>query len=259
MNKPNLANVFKSVKTSVSKHSPEILTAFGIGGMVTTTILAVKATPKALRLLEEKRKEEWRDKLTPKEVVGTTWKCYIPAAITGAASIACLIGANQVHARRGAALATAYKLSETALAEYKDKVIETLGEKKEKAIRDKVAEERVKENPVSRNEVIITSKGNTLCYDVISGRYFKSDIDHIKKTVNEINRRMLNEMYISLNEFYDELDVDLRHIKIGDDLGWCVDKGLLEIDFSSQIADDGTPCLVMDYRIEPQYGYSKLF
>jgi hypothetical protein len=241
----------------VSKHSPEILTGIGIAGMITTTVLAVKATPKALKLIEDKKKEEKVDELPHLETVKTTWKCYIPATVTGVASIACLIGASAVNARRNAALATAYKLSETALTEYKEKVVETIGEKKEQAVREAIDKDRVEATPVSKNEVIITEKGNTLCLDPLSKRYFKSDIERIKKAENILNKRMLHDMfgYVSVNELYDELGLD--HTDIGDDLGWNVNE-LIDIDFSSQIADDGTPCIVLNYSVAPRYGYSKL-
>ena len=142
------------------------------------------------------------------------------------------------------------------LNEYKDKVVETIGEKKEQTIRDKVAEEKMKKNPVSSSEVFITEKGNTLCYDTISGRYFKSDIDRIKRAENAINKQLLDEMYVSLNDLYDELDLD--HTKLGDELGWKIDDGLVELYFSSQLADDGTPCVVMDFTRAPKYNFSKL-
>lgn len=249
-------NVIRGVRTRMVKHSPEILTGLGISGMITSTVLAVKATPKACQLIEAKKKEEHIDKLCTMDVVKTTWKCYIPTVLTGTTSIICLIAANSVNARRNAALATAYKLSETALVEYRDKVIETIGEKKEQTVRDKVAEERVKNNPVSKTEVFITEKGNTLCYDTISGRYFKSDMDKLKRAENELNKRMFSELYISLNEFYEELG--LSHTMVGDQIGWNINKGLIELSYSSQIADDGTPCLVVDYSIAPKYDFNRL-
>ena len=255
MGKPNVSGIFKNAQLAISKHSPEILTGIGIAGMITTTILAVKATPKALKTIEAKKTEENKEKLTAAETVKATWKYYIPAAITGVTSIACVIGASRVHTKRNAALATAYKLSETALVEYREKVIETLGEKKEKMVREKIDKDRMEQNPVSKSQVIITDKGNTLCFDYHSGRYFKSDIDRIKKAVNELNRRMNIEMYVSLNDFYDELN--LEHTSLGDELGWSLDDGLVEIDFSSQLADDGTPCVVMSYRVAPRRGYYK--
>jgi len=253
--KLNLSNIAKSVRTATKKHSPEILTGIGIAGMITTTVMAIRATPKALILIEEKKDEEGIDKLTPVETVKVAWPCYIPAAVTGALSVACLIGASSVNVRRNAALATAYTLSESALKEYQEKVIETIGEKKEQSVRDAIAKDRIDRDPVSSREVIITERGNTLCYDVISGRYFKSDIDKLKKVENELNRQMRDDMYISLNEFY--YKIGLNPTSIGDDLGWSIDHGYIELKFSSQLADEGTPCLVIDYQVAPRYEYDR--
>lgn len=248
-----LSDMAKSVRTTLSKHSPEILVGIGISGMVATTILAVRATPKALILIEEAKREKESDSLTPVETIQAAWKCYIPAAVTGMASIACIIGSNSVNAKRSAALATAYTLSENALREYKDKVVETIGEKKEKEVRNAIAKDKIEKNPVSSNEVILTKKGDTLCYDVLSGRYFKSDIEKLKRCMNEINRQILNDGSASLNDFYYEIGLD--SIKIGDDLGWDTRQGLVDIEFSSQLASDGTPCLVLDFSIAPVYDY----
>ena len=259
MNK-KVTNLFKTIRSVSSKHSPEILTGIGIAGMITTTILAVKATPKALQLIAEAEDKKFDnghgEALTKVEVVKTAWKPYIPAAVTGVTSAMCLIGASKVSLKRNAALATAYKLSETAFAEYKEKVVETIGEKKEKVVKEKIAKEKVQNHPVGSREVIITGKGDTLCFDTLSGQYFKSDIDRIKRIENELNKRMMSEMYISLNEFYSE--VGLRRTKLGDMMGWNLDKGLIELDFSSQLTDEGTPCLVIDYMVAPRYDYDKL-
>lgn len=274
MQKPNLTKVFNGVKIATVKHSPEILMGIGITGMVTTTVMAVRATPKALMLIEaEKRKinhelleeakksgcEECNQitRLEPVDLIKVTWKCYIPAGITGIVSIACLIGASSVNARRNAALATAYTLSETTLRDYQKKVIETIGEKKEQTVRDAVAKERIERDPVENKEVIFSGRGNTLCYDSISGRYFRSDMDAIKKAENELDARLRNEMYISLNEFYYEIGLEPLRV-IGDDLGWNIDSGYLDLGFSSQIATDGTPCLVIEYNPAPRYDYRNL-
>ena len=257
MGKFNLAAAAKSIKGVLERHAPEILTGIGVAGMVTTTILAVKATPKACLLINDRKDELEVKKLSATELVKTTWKCYIPAAVTCGASIACLVGASSVNCKRNAVLATAYKLSEAALSEYKDAVIETIGEKKEQSVRDKVAEERLKKNPVSKSEVIVTGNGTTLCYDPVGNSYFKSNIQQIESAKNKLNARMLSENYVSLNDFYDELGIGPT--KLGDDLGWDIYKdGLVEIAFSSQLAEDGTPCLVMDYSVAPRYEYYKV-
>ena len=256
MGKTNLATIVASTRQFVSKRSPEILTGIGIAGMISTVVLAVKATPKAMELIEEKKREEWLDKLSPVEMVKVAWKPYIPAIVTCVTSTACLIGASSVSAKRNAALATAYKLSETALTEYREKVIETIGEKKERTVRDKVAEERVKKNPVSKNEVIITGNGKTLCFDPISGRYFMCSIETIKRAENTLNKQMLHDIsgYVSLNEFYDEIGLD--HTSVGDDLGWNTDQ-IIDIDFSSQLNDNGEPSVVLDDLVAPKYDFYK--
>ena len=257
MSKFNLTATAKSIKGVLERHAPEILTGIGVAGMVTTTILAVKATPKACLLINDRKDELEVEKLRATELIKTTWKCYIPAIMTCGVSIACLVGASSVNFKRNAALATAYKLSEAALSEYKDAVIEAIGEKKEQSVRDKVAEERLKKNPVSKSEIIVTGNGTTLCYDPVGNSYFKSNIQQIESAKNKLNARMLSENYVSLNDFYDELGIGPT--KLGDDLGWDIYKdGLVEIAFSSQLAEDGTPCLVMDYSIAPRYEYYKV-
>ena len=122
-------------------------------------------------------------------------------------------------------------------------------------IRDKVAEERINKEPVNQSAIIVSGNGNTRCFDTITKRRFVSDIESINKIVNELNRRMINgEDYISLNEFYYELGLDGS--SIGDELGWNVSTGLIELDFSAQLDTDGTPCIVIDYTVAPKRGFN---
>lgn len=260
MKKPNFKRIFNSIETVFHEHSPEILTGLGITGMLTTTILAVKATPKAILILNE---EECRRAkvagppftISKRDVILLTWKCYVPSTIICGASIGCLLGASSVSSKRNAALATAYSISESVLKDYQEKVIETIGEKKEQFIRDEIAKDEIQRNPVNEQTIIITNKGDTLCYDVISGRYFKTDIDKIKRIENELNCNMIREGYISLNDFYYE--IGLESISVGNELGWNLDNGQIDLYFTSQLTPDNTPCLVINYRIEPKNNYSK--
>lgn len=252
MGKHSLASIAKSVQTAMKKHSPEILTGIGIAGMITTTVMAVRATPKALILIEEKKDKLETDELTTVETIKAAWPCYIPAAIVGSVSVFCLIGASSTNVRRNAALATAYTLSESTLKGYQEKVVETIGEKKEQSIRDAVVKDKMTNNPI--RDVIITERGgSTICFDALSGRYFKSDIDRLRKAENELNRQMRDEMYVTLNEFYYEIGLD--GIKVGDDLGWNIEKGYIELQFTSHLDANETPCLVIDYRVAPVYDY----
>lgn len=256
MQPKKFSKIGSHIKAGISKHSPEILIGVGIAGMLTTTVLAVKATPKALTLIEEKKKEKGLERLTVVDTVKATYKCYLPAAGLAAASIACLVGSNKISAKRTAVMTTAYTIADTAYREYRSKVIETIGEKKEEAIRDKIAKDKIEKNPVEKNEVVIIDKGNTLCYDVLSGRYFKTDIDKIKKAENELNRTLIYDMYVSLNDFYRK--VGLEELPLGDELGWKCDDGLLELSLSSQLTSNDEPCLVINFNVSPRYDYYKL-
>lgn len=254
MSKEGLKRTIKSAGRVLTKYSPGILTGIGITGMIGATFMAVKATPKALYLIEAKKEESEVEELTPVETIKTCWKCYIPATLTTVVSAACLIGASTVSAKRNAALATAYSISEAALREYQEKVVEVVGEKKEKAVRDAVAKDQIERDPVTKSEVvIIDSNSNTLCYEPLSGRYFKSTIDKIKKAEIKLDRQMIQEMYVSLNDFYWEIGLD--ETDLGDKMGWNLSKGYMDLSFSSQLADDGTPCAVIVYGIPPVYDY----
>lgn len=254
MSKEGLKRTIKSAGRILTKYSPGILTGIGITGMIGATFMAVKATPKALYLIETKKEEAEVEELTPVETIKTCWTCYIPATLTTVLSAVCLIGASTVSAKRNAALATAYSISEAALREYQEKVVEVIGEKKEKAVRDAVAKDQIERDPVTKSEVvIIDSNSNTLCYEPLSGRYFKSTIDKIKKAEIKLDRQMIQEMYVSLNDFYWEIGLD--ETDLGDKMGWNLSKGYMDLSFSSQLADDGTPCAVIVYGIPPVYDY----
>ena len=237
----------------VSKHSPGILTGIGVAGMITTTVLAVKATPTALMLLEDAMHEKG-DVLTPAEKVKVAWKPYIPAAVTGVASITCLIGASSVSAKRTAALAAAYQISETAMTEYREKVVETIGENKEKTVREKVNQQQIEKTPLVQSEVIETRKGSTLFLEPLSKRYFRSDLEKVRRAENVCNKQMLHDIggSISLNEFYDELG--LEHTDLGDSLGWSSDD-LIDLDITPGISKDDEPCLIIGHYNRPKYGF----
>lgn len=259
LSKNDVAKLFKMAKRGVVKHSPEILTGLGIAGMVTTTVLAVKATPKALKLIDEEKRETGKKELTPVETVKVAWKPYVPSAITCTVSIACLIGANSVNARRNAALYSAYKLSETALTEYREKVVETIGEKKEQAIRDKIVEEKVQNLVIHEDNIVHTGHGSTLFFEPISKTLFRSSERYIDKVKNDLNWKMsyANEPYISFGEFLSELK--LPKWELDQEIGWRTDKGLIDLSYPAGKTDDGEPCLVLEYLVRPEWDYDDLY
>ena len=247
----DIKKIRNNVVDAVSEKSPEILIGLGLAGMLTSTVLAVKATPKALAILEEEDRE-----LSKIDKFKLTWKCYAPAAIGYCTSAACILGAHSVNAKRNAVLAGAYKISENALLEYRDKVVETLGEEKEKEILDSIAEDRVQQGPKQANGVLVAGKGDTLCYDMYSGRYFNSDMDSINRVLNEINYKLMQDNIMSVNDFYDA--IGLNPISTGYDVGWNVDEGLIRLYFSSTLTEDGQPCLAMHFDNLPRYDFDRL-
>lgn len=251
-----LVNIFKNTRNFLGKHSPEILTGLGITGMVTSTVLAVKATPKAMALIDDQKLRLGEEKLSPIETIKAAWKPYTPSVLLSIVSISCLVGSTSINNKRNAALATAYTISERTLIKYRDKVIDALGDKKEKKIREEVAQEEINKDKTTNKQVIITPKGNTLFKDSISGRYFRSDIEQIKKSINKLNRDLVFQNYISLNDFYYEIGLDST--KNGDYIGWNLDDGLIEVEFNTALADNDEPCIVIDYDISPKYGFDKL-
>lgn len=252
--KKELTSFAKTFAKGVNKHSPEILTAVGIAGMVTTVVMAVKVTPKAL----EKIESEHPDGYTKTEAVKSAWKFYIPAAVTGTCSAACIIGATAINLKRNAALAAAYTLSEAFAKEYKDSVIETIGEKKEAEVRENIAKKRVDRlSPEDFKTEGDTNPSDTTWFlDPYSGRPFKSNMNRLSKVQNDINNMLLNDGYVSLNDLYYMIGLDPN--KDGDILGWANDKGLLEFKYtpvlSRELDEAGNRVAVisLDYNIEPK-------
>lgn len=247
----------KQLQKTLAKHSPDILIGVAITSIVGAPILAVQATPKALQAIEVEKEKKQVDKLAPMDTVKTCWQYYIPTAAACVTSVACLLASNTVYAKRTAALTAAYKLSETALTEYQAAVRKTIGEKEEKVVREQVSQTRVEQNPVSKNEIFVTGAGDTQFLEPVSNRYFKADIEQVKKVENMLNKRMLHDMfgYISLSDFYDE--IGLSHTDISDDIGWNLDKGMIDIEFHPVMGDNGRPCLALYYNNAPKWGYDK--
>lgn len=254
-----LIEIVKKAEKLVADNSPAILTGVGVTGSLTMAFFAGRASFKAGELIadEQYRLDHHRTshELDTKEKFLLVWKLYIPAVGTGVLTIASIIGANKIGTRRTAAVAAAYSISEKAISEYKDKVIENIGSAKEQKIRDDIAQDQVIRNPVSGNEVIITGDGEVLCYDQFSSRYFKSSMETLKKAQNDINYTVLNEGYASLGDFYKKIGID--ETAYSEEVGWTTDK-LLELKFSTSMSDDQRPCISFNFCSAPVRDYYRI-
>jgi len=269
----NFGAIAKRAEKFVARNSAVILTTIGVTGTLTTAYLTGKATFKAAEVLRQESASKYveahvtpdgdilpetkqSEELSFKEKFELTWKLYIPAAVCAGLTVTCIIAANRVDTRRAAALASAYSISERALDEYKAKVLEKLGEEKEKEIREDIARDRVKKNPPSKSNVIVVSGKQSLFLDQWSGRYFFSDMQTVRSALNDFNAKVINETYASLSEFWYLLG--LPSTAESDEIGWSTDK-LLDLDFSGDITEEGQPCVAMDFRVRPKSKYDSLY
>jgi hypothetical protein len=246
----------------ITNHATTILSGLAVAGVVSTVALAIRATPIATAKLSELKADKVTEenpsldqKLSVTEVVKATWRDYLPAGISGAATIGCILGANQLGLSRNAALLGAYTVVEGAFEQYKDQVVKVIGAKKNQEVVDKIQEQRLEDNPPVLKQVVITGGGDQLCFDALTGRYFRGDIEEIRRAENELNARILKgDMYASQNEFY-EL-IGLPGVKIGEILGWNTDV-MLELIFTSALSIDGVPCLAIEYKAYPRMDFNK--
>lgn len=257
---PSISEIAKRVTKLASDNSPAILTATAVTGVVTTAVLAAKASFEAADILameEELRPDEYL-RMLEEDRLGRTklvWQCYIPAGIAGISTIAACVASQHISSRRNAALLSVASLTENAFTQYKEKVLEQIGENKEQKVRDAVAEDRVRANPPKSTEVIITGQGDMLCHESMSGRYFKSNPNAIGKAVNEANQEILQNMYCSQNDFNNLLG--LEPTTYGFEVGWNIDK-MIEVQFTSMLTDDKEPVLVIGYNHMPFVHYDKI-
>ena len=199
------------VRSFIKRNAPTILACLGAAGVVATTVMAVKETPKALALLED-AKEKKGEKLTKWETVKTAGPVYIPSALTGLATIACIFGSNVISKKQQATLISAYTLLDSSYKEYIQKADELYGEEAGKEIRSEIAKDKC------TGDDALIDDDKELFYDFYSGRYFESTMEHVRWAEYEVNRALVVNGAVSINEFYDFLG--LKPIDEYEPLGW---------------------------------------
>ncbi|UVK63623.1 membrane protein [Streptomyces phage Doxi13] len=232
-------------------NSPTILTTLGVTGTLATAYLTGKATLKAAEIIAEEQANRDYEEAPPfefKEKVELVWKQYIPAAGIAVVTIACMVAANRIGARRVAALASAYTIAERAAVTYKDKVVETIGKKKEEAVRTAIAQEEIDRHPISRETVFVEGGGGDLFRDGWSGRYFNSTVARLEKAANQINSTLNSDFSATLSDFYDQVGLD--RTDESDMVGWNSDCPL-ELEFTWASTPDERPCGVVRFRTVP--------
>ena len=244
-----MGNVLQRSKLKLKKGAPTILTFTGGVGVVATAVMAVRATPKALKLVEQAEVEKGEE-LTKLELVKTAGPVYIPTILIGAGSIACIFGANVLNKRQQASLTSAYALLDNSYREYKKKVKSLYGEDGVNEIATELAKDKYEESDVSVGE------DKQLFYDDYSGRYFESTITEVTEAKYRLNRELFMRGYVYLNEFYEMLDIP--PIDSGDEVGWTPGANLdyywqewIDFSFYKTTMDDGLECIIMSMLAEP--------
>ena len=155
--------------------SPTILTCVGAIGVIGTAVMAVKATPKAVELLEQATEEKGED-LTKLEIVDVAGPVYIPSIIMGTATIACIFGANILNKKSQAALMSAYALLDNSYKEYMKKSEELYGQEAGAHIKEELAKENYEEG-------IVVPREEELFFDFKTLQYFHATMDEVVQKV----------------------------------------------------------------------------
>ena len=253
--------LLRSSKLFLKRNSATILTVVGATGAVVTTVMAVKATPKAIRLLEEAKNEKGEE-LTKLETVKVAAPVYIPSIMVGVSSIACIFGANVLNKRKQASLMSAYALLDNSYKEYKLKVDELYGKEAGENVRAEIAKDKYSDDDISLDN------GNELFYDFYSGRYFETTQAKLVEAEYELNRKIQVDGYACLNDFYSMLGID--HIPSGYDEGWSagalydmywqswIDFGHEKIMINDEEDDyEGLECTIVVMQTEPIFEFEE--
>jgi len=246
-------------------NSPTILTSVGVVGAITTAYLAGRASFQAADIIRLKEAEDEEAGETyfddPRELmkkrVELVWRLYVPAVSTGLATVVCIIGANHIGSRRAAGLAAAYSITEKAFEEYKAKVIEKVGEKKEEQVRADIIQDRINAGWSWDDDDSIVIHGKPdgeVCYDKFSDRYVWHTAEGIRGAQNDLNEGILKNGYATLADFYYLLDMPAP--PWSQEIGWNSDD-MLKVRFCSALTPAGRPVLAFEFRNEPVRDYGR--
>lgn len=244
-----LRKITNGAVSFVKHNSPTILTCIGAAGVVGTAVLTGKAVVKASKLLEEAKEEKGED-LTPMETLQVAGPTYIPAVLTGVATITCIFGANALNKKKQAAILSAYTLLDRSYKDYKEKVEELYGEGAGRNVRNKLAKDKYDENDIS------VDADKQLFYDEFSERYFESTMEKVLEAEYELNHIIARDCGVFLNEFYELLGIGT--VDYGDYMGWSSFALVetywycwIEFEHTKVIMDDGLECTIISMKQEP--------
>lgn len=251
---------FGKVGLYLKKHSPEILVVTGVVGVVASAVMACKATPKAIKIVEETKKDlELRQYAAdhPQQVEGgyteeehkkdvtivttkaalSVAKTYAPSILLGAVSITAIFTGSNILRKRNMALGAAYAALDTGFKEYRKRVVDRFGEDMDKELKYNIKKEEIEETVVDENgkekkvKKTVEKVGEpalspyTFCFDECC-TCWQRDPEHNKWFLatqqKYANQKLKARGYLFLNEVLESLGI--RPTKAGQVVGWMYDE-----------------------------------
>lgn len=241
----------------VKKHSPEILVVAGVAGVVTSTVMACKATTKAGDILEEHKNQMNaidqvvkmdRDDYTEEDhkkdttIVYTQTaikfvKLYSPSIMIGVLSLGCIIYSHNILTKRNAALAAAYATVDRGFKEYRGRVVERFGKELDHELRYNIKAQEFEKTEVDKkgNEKVVKETVNVADPNLYSdyARFFddgcngwskdpEQNLTFLKCQQAYANEKLKAKGYLFLNDVYKMLGIPAT--KAGQIVGWIYDE-----------------------------------
>lgn len=240
-------------------HSAALYTAVGVSSGLGAIISGIAVTPENTRRLDNERDERARigaPEMTFWEKARMIGPSYIPCVLLFGTSATCFILNTLREERKIATLAGLYSMSEKSFEEYRDKVKDMFGERKESKVRDEVAADHAKNASNRAQMVVMTGHGT---YPVLIDKaniLMYSSIQRISEVKADIVKELNGCMYMSLEEVLGKLDAPMRKYDTGEyiinfsEIGWNVED---DFDFFYTYAggDNGEPTLVLNWSVPP--------
>lgn len=258
----NIGKALNKTKFELKKHSPEILIIGGAIGVVTSAIMACRATTKLSKVMDEHKttikqihtvanhpealpeNRTYTKEDAKKDVVITYTKTglnlvklYAPSVILGALSLTCMITSNNILRNRNAAIAAAYAAVDKGFKNYRKNVVERFGEEVDKELKYNIKAKQFEEVETTedgkkkkvKRTVDVTGLDGYSEYarfydDGCEG--WQKDAEHnlwfLRQQQNFANEKLKAQGYLFLNDVYDMLGIPRS--KAGQVIGWVYDE-----------------------------------
>lgn len=251
-------------------NAPIILAIKGATGVISTSILTAKATVKAVDDVRNVEMVEARC-LTWKEKFKLCYKYYIPPAIDGIASIACIGGSNYIYLKKNIRLATTLVAYEELIDNYKNKIAAQFGEEFSKEVANAITEPKQVQKDVqaSKDPIISLNKDmaiasfnasympdKVICMEPYTNQYFvssRAELEYIENHIQGIHLKNAGDFCeTTMNDAFYE--INLPQSKILEHWGWRFeDCRVISLSFHSTLLDDKYPAMVIEFDPEPYY------